>query len=94
MAIQVDELGHFDRDQITENRRQKEVEEYLGCTFIRINPDEQDFSAYDGLGKIQTFIDKLNDEELEKLKDKIKELKKDKESLIDKISKRLLELRF
>ena len=94
MAIQVDELGNFDRDQITENKRQKAVEEYLGCTFIRINPDEQDFSAYDGLGKIQTFIDKLKDEELEKLKDKIKELKKDKESLIDKISKRLLELRF
>ena len=35
---------------------------YIGCTFIRINPDEKDFSAYDGLGKIQTFIDKLKDE--------------------------------
>ena len=32
-------------------------------TFIRINPDEKDFSAYDGLGKIQTFIDDLKDEE-------------------------------
>ena len=62
--------------------------------FVRINPDEKDFSVYDGLGKIQTFIDKLKDEELEKLKDKIKELKKDKESTIDKISKRLLQLGF
>ena len=23
LAIEVDELGHFDRDQITENKRQK-----------------------------------------------------------------------
>ena len=91
LAIEVDELGHFDRDQITENKRQKELEEYLGCTFIRINPDEKDFSAYDGLGKIQTFINKLKDEELKKLKDEIKDLKKDKESLIDKISKKYCE---
>ena len=59
LAIEVDELGHFDRDQMIENKRQKELEEYLACTFIRINPDEKDFSADDGLGKIQTFIDKL-----------------------------------
>ena len=93
LAIEVDELGHFDRDQIIENKRQKELEEYLACTFIRINPDEKDFSADDGLGKIPTFIDKLKDEELKKLKEEIRELKKDKESLIDKISKRLLELK-
>ena len=36
---------------------------------IRINPDEKDFSAYDGLSRIQAFIDKLKDEELEKLKE-------------------------
>ena len=48
--------------------------------FIRINPDEKEFSVYGGLGKIQTFIDELKDKELEKLKNKIKELKKDKES--------------
>ena len=78
LIIEVDELGHFDRDQITENKRQKELEKYLGCTFIRTNPNEKDFSAYDWLGKIQIFIDKLKDEELKKLKDKTKELKKDK----------------
>ena len=32
------------------------------CAFIRIDPDEDDFSAYDGLGKIQTFTDKLKNE--------------------------------
>ena len=68
LAVEVDELGYLARDQIIENKRQKELEEYLGYTFIRINPHEKDFSAYDGLGK--TFIDKLKDEKLEKLKDK------------------------
>ena len=58
----------FDRDQITENKREKESEEYLGCTFIRSNPDENDFSVYDGLGKMQTFIDKLKYEELKETK--------------------------
>ena len=78
MAIEVYELGHFDRDQITENKWQKELEKYLECTFTIINPDEKDFSAYDRLGKIQTFIDKLKHEDLKELKDEIKELKKTK----------------
>ena len=78
LAIEVDELGHFVKDQITENKWQKELEKYLKCTFTIINPDEKDFSAYDGLGKIQTFIDKLKHEDLKKLKDEIKELKKTK----------------
>ena len=52
LAIEVDELGHFDRDQMTDNKRQKGLEEYLACTFIKINPDEKYFSPYDGLGKI------------------------------------------
>ena len=77
LVIEVDELGHKDRKPEKENTRQKEVEEYLRCVFITINLDEKDFSAYNGLGKIQGFIDKLKDEEL---KGKIKELKKCKVS--------------
>ena len=81
-TIAVNELGQIeienDRKPNKENKRQNELEEYLGCTFIRINPDEKDFNVYDGLGKIQTFIDELNDEGLQKLKDKIKELKNTK----------------
>ena len=58
LAIEVDELGHIDRDQTKENKRQKDLKEYLDCQFNRINPDKKDFSAYDELGKVQTFIDK------------------------------------
>ena len=43
-------------------KKDKELKEYLECAFIRIDPDEDDFSAYDGLRKIQTFTDKLKDE--------------------------------
>lgn len=81
LTIEIDQLGRFDRDLITENKRQKELEQYLRCTFVRINPDKKDFSAYDGHGKTQAFIDKLEDEELEKNWKK-------KESLIDNISKK------
>ena len=59
LAIEVDELGYKDRKPEKENTRQKEIEECLECTVIRINPDEKDFSAYDELGKIQAVIDKL-----------------------------------
>ena len=63
LTIEVHELGHKDRKSEKENTRQKEIEKCLGCAFIRINPDEKDFSAYDGLDKIKAFIDKLKDEE-------------------------------
>ena len=63
LAIEVHELGHKDRKSEKENTRQKEIEKCLECAFIRINPDEKDFSAYDGLDKIKAFIDKLKDEE-------------------------------
>ena len=71
LAIEVDEIkieDNKDGQQNKENKSQKELEDYLKCRFIRISPDEKDFSDYDGLGRIQTFIDKLTDEELEKLK--------------------------
>ena len=71
---------NFDIDRITETKRQKELEGYPGRKSIRINPVKKDFSAYDGFGQIQTFIDKLKDKESEKLKDNIKDLKKDNES--------------
>ena len=36
LAIEIDKLGHFDRDQITENKRQKELEEYLGVHLLEL----------------------------------------------------------
>ena len=47
------------------------------CVFIRINPDEKDFSIFKPINEIYRHIKKSSEK-----------------SLIDKISKRLLELEF
>ena len=48
LAIEVDELGHADKNLSNEIERQKALEKELDCVFIRINPD----------GKISTFSKK------------------------------------
>ena len=41
-AIEIDELGHSDRNINYEIERQKALERELDCVFIRINPDAID----------------------------------------------------
>ena len=41
LAIEVDELGHTNRNINNEVERQKALEKELNCIFIGINPDEQ-----------------------------------------------------
>ena len=53
LAIECDELGHLDRDNVYEKKREVEIIKTLNCTFIRFNPDEQDFN----IGKV---INKIN----------------------------------
>ena len=77
LAIEVDELGHTNRNINNEIERQKALEKELNCVFIRINPDEKDFNIFKEINKIHRHIKKSS-----------------KKSLIDKISKRLLELEF
>ena len=77
LAIEVDELGHNDRNIDYEIQRQKALERELNCVFIRINPDEKDFNIFKPISEIYRHIKKSS-----------------KKSLIDKISKRLLELEF
>ena len=77
LAIEVDELGHTNRNINNEIERQKALEKELNCIFIRINPDEKDFNIFKEINKIHRHIKKSS-----------------KKSLIDKISKRLLELKF
>ena len=44
LAIEVDELGHTNRNINNEIERQKALEKELNCVFIRINPDAADFN--------------------------------------------------
>ena len=46
LAIEVDELGHADRNLSNEIERQKALEKELDCVFIRINPDEENFNIF------------------------------------------------
>ena len=77
IAIEVDELGHNDRNLTYEIQRQQALERKLNCVFIRINPDAVDFNIFKEINKIHRHIKKSS-----------------KESLIDKILKRMLELEF
>ena len=77
LAIEVDELGHADRNLSNEIERQKALEKELNYVFIRINPDEKNFNIFKEINKIHRHIKKSTEK-----------------SLIDDLSKRLLELEF
>ena len=77
LAIEVDELGHADKNLSDEIEIQKALEKELNCVFIRINPDEKNFNIFREINKLHRHIKKST-----------------KKSLIDDLSKRLLELEF
>ena len=61
LAIEVDELGHADRNLNNEIERQKALERELDCVFIRINPDEKDFNIFKEINKIHRHNKKVNE---------------------------------
>ena len=76
LAIEVDEKGHTDRDEKKENEREEKIKKELGCKFIRINPDAENYDIFVEIGKIQVYITKSNKGKLEKEKEaEIKEIK-------------------
>ena len=58
LPIEVDELGHNDRN--IDNEIQRE----LNCVFIRINPDEKDFNIFKEINKIHKHIKKSSKKSL------------------------------
>ena len=80
LLVEIDEKGHIDRDPDFEKKRQKELEK-LGYYFIKINPDKLDFDDYEEFSRVSAYI-------AESTK------KQTKKSLINDLSKRLLELEF
>ena len=57
-AIEVDELGHNDRNIDYKIQRQQALEKELGCVFIKINPDAIDFNIFKEINKIHRHIKK------------------------------------
>ena len=64
LTIEVDELGHNDRNIDYETQRQQALERERGCVFIRINPDAIDFKIYKEINKIHRHIKKLSKKSL------------------------------
>ena len=56
LAIEVDELGHADRNINNEIERQKALEKELNCVFVRINPDKKSFNIFKEINKIHRHI--------------------------------------
>ena len=55
LAIEIDELGHH-RDDDKEKVRENSPKQKLGCEFIRINPDSEDYDIFVETGKIHDQI--------------------------------------
>ena len=47
LAIQIDENRHSDINTDFEIKRQKSIEQGLGCKFIRVNADKDDFDMFE-----------------------------------------------
>ena len=85
LAIEIDELGHRDRNINYEIERQKALKRELDCVFIRINPDAIDFNIFKEINETHRHINQST---------KQRTISKTKQSIIDNLSKRLLELEF
>ena len=56
LAIEIDELGHNDRNIDKETSRKNKRKEKLGCKFIRINPGKKNYDIFVEIGKIHNQI--------------------------------------
>ncbi len=74
LAIECDEFNHSNRDPEYEEQRENFIKNELNCEFIRFNPDAKNFSTYDVIGDVLKYIEKLKDDELNKLKIEIDNL--------------------
>ena len=56
IAIEIDENGHDDRDPEYEVKREAYITRKLKCKFLRVNPDDKEFSIFRMIGKISNMI--------------------------------------
>ena len=90
--LQIDQLGHADKNIDNEIERQKTLEKELNCVFIRINPDEKDFNIFKEINKIHRHIKKYL---IVKIWKRLLELEfKSNHSIITKALKRVFKKHF
>ena len=56
LAIETDENGYIDTITDYEIKRQKTIEQELGCKFLRIDTDEEDFNIFRTISEIFRHI--------------------------------------
>ena len=56
LVIEIDENGHSYRSIHYEIKRQKAIEQKLGCKFIRTDPDKKDFDIFKTFNEIFRHI--------------------------------------
>ena len=86
LAVEIDEKGHNRRDLIFEEKRQEALEKKLGCKFIRINTSKEGYNAGYEVSRIQTWISKFKDRQLNKLNKKVKEMEDEIKKSTSKIT--------
>ena len=84
LVVEIEEKGHTDRDPHYKTKRQKDLEK-LGYYFIRNNPYNKGFNAYEKFGKVSSYIAKSIKKQNKELTEK---------TLIGDRSEGLLELEF
>ena len=52
LAIEIDGNRHSNRNSDYEMKRQKAIEQELGCKFIKIDPDKEDLDIFRAINKI------------------------------------------
>ncbi len=56
LAIECDEFNHADRNQKDKEYREQYIKNKLNCTFIRFNPDQEQFSIFNVINEIMKKI--------------------------------------
>ena len=54
--MEIDEYNHGDRDIGCKIERQKALEKELGCKFVRVNPDKENFHVFKAQNEIFRHI--------------------------------------
>ena len=90
--MEVDELGHNDRNIDYEVQRERAIEKQLGCVFIWVNPDEENFNIFSAIIQIHRHIKKSTKKSLiEKISKILLKLEfKSNHSIITKSLKRVV----
>ena len=90
--MEVDELGHNDRNIDYEVQRERAIEKQLGCVFIWVNPDEENFNIFSAIIQIHRHIKKSTKKSLiEKISKRLLKLEfKSNHSIITKSLKRVV----